>query len=185
MGGLGNQMFQYALRCYFEEKGKLVKEVCEYNNVVFAVTDDMGAMLERLGVNAKPIEWPIGAENEFDGVIDLVTMKAYHFDGKPEENYTEIEIPADLKDIAEEKRNDLIEAVVEFDEDIMSKYLEGEELTIEEIKTCIRKGTLAVEFFPVMCGTALGNKGVKLLLDAVVDYLPAPTDIQSCTKVIM
>ena len=155
--------------------------------------DKMGANFEyslktikdRLGVNAKPIEWPIGAENEFDGVIDLVTMKAYHFDGKPEENYTEIEIPADLKDIAEEKRNDLIEAVVEFDEDIMSKYLEGEELTVEEIKTCIRKGTLAVEFFPVMCGTALGNKGVKLLLDAVVDYLPAPTDIESIKGVDM
>ena len=149
--------------------------------------DKMGANFEyslktikdRLGVNAKPIEWPIGAESDFNGVIDLVTMKAYHFDGKPEENYTEIEIPADLKDIALEKRNELIEAIVEFDEDIMTKYLEGEELTIEEIKKCIRKGTLAVEFFPVMCGTALGNKGVKLLLDAVVDYLPAPTDIEA------
>jgi elongation factor G len=127
--------------------------------------DKMGANFEyslktiddRLGVNAKPIEWPIGAENEFDGIIDLVAMKAYHFDGKQEENYTEIEIPADLKDIAEEKRNDFIEAVVEFDVDIMNKYLEGDELTVEQIKSCIRKGTLAVEFFPVMCGTALGN----------------------------
>ena len=147
--------------------------------------DKMGASFEyslktisdRLGVNAKPIEWPIGAESEFNGVIDLVTMKAYHFDGKPEENYTEIEIPEDLKDIASEKRVDLIEAVAEYDEELMNKYLEGEEVSVDLIKRAIRKGTLAVEFFPVMCGTALGNKGVKFLLDAVIDYLPAPTDI--------
>ena len=147
--------------------------------------DKMGASFEyslktisdRLGVNAKPIEWPIGAESEFNGVIDLVTMKAYHFDGKPEENYTEIEIPEDLKDIALEKRIDLIEAVAEYDEELMNKYLEGEEVSVDLIKRAIRKGTLAVEFFPVMCGTALGNKGVKFLLDAVIDYLPAPTDI--------
>ncbi len=149
--------------------------------------DKMGASFEfslktikdRLGVNAKPIEWPIGSENEFDGVIDLVTRTAYHYDGKPEENSTTIDIPAELVDIVEEKRNDLIEAVVEFDDEIMEKYLGGEELTIEEIKKCIRKGTLAVEFFPVLCGTALGNKGVKLLLDAAVDYLPSPIDIES------
>lgn len=149
--------------------------------------DKMGASFEfslktikdRLGVLAKPIEWPIGAENEFDGVIDLVTRKAYHFDGKPEEVATEIEIPAELVDVVEEKRNDLIETVVEFDDAIMEKYLGGEEVSVEEIKHCIRKGTLAVEFFPVLCGTALGNKGVKLLLDAVVDYLPSPVDIES------
>ena len=134
---------------------------------------------DRLGVNAKPIEWPIGASDEFNGIIDLVSMKAYQYDGKPEEEPAEIEIPAELKDIAEEKRNDLIEAVAEFDESVMEKYLDGAELTIEEIKSCIRKGTLAAEFFPVMCGTAYGNKGVKLLLDAVLDYLPAPTDIES------
>ena len=134
---------------------------------------------DRLGVNAKPIEWPIGAADEFDGIIDLVSMKAYHYDGKPEEEPTEIEIPEELKAVAEEKRNDLIEAVAEFDETVMEKYLEGEELSVDEIKSCIRKGTLAAEFFPVMCGTAYGNKGVKLLLDAVIDYLPAPTDIAS------
>ncbi len=134
---------------------------------------------DRLGVNAKPIEWPIGTADEFDGIIDLVSMKAYHYDGKPEEEPQEIEIPEDLKQVAEEKRADLIEAVAEYDESVMEKYLEGEELTIEEIKKCIRKGTLAAEFFPVMCGTAYGNKGVKLLLDAVIDYLPAPTDISS------
>ena len=134
---------------------------------------------DRLGVNAKPIEWPIGTADEFEGIIDLLTMKAYKYDGKAEEEPAEIEIPEDLKAIVEEKRNDLIEAVVEFDEATMEKYLEGEELTIEEIKACIRKGTLAAEFFPVMCGTAYGNKGVKLLLDAVLDYLPAPTDIEA------
>ncbi len=134
---------------------------------------------ERLGVCAKPIEWPIGSENEFDGIVDLVTMKAYHYDGAQEENPAEIEIPAELKSIVEEKRNDLVETVVEFDDALMEKYLEGHEITVEEIKYAIRKGVLNVEFFPVMCGTALGNKGTKLLLDAVVDYLPAPTDIES------
>ena len=134
---------------------------------------------DRLGVNAKPIEWPIGSADEFDGIIDIITMKAYHYDGKPEENPEEIEIPEDLRATVEEKRNELIEAVAEYDEEVMEKYLEGEELSIEEIKKCIRKGTLAAEFFPVMCGTAYGNKGVKLLLNAVIDYLPAPTDIPS------
>ena len=134
---------------------------------------------DRLGVNAKAIEWPIGAGDEFSGVIDLLTRKAYHFDGKPEEEATEIEIPEDLKDLVEEKREELIEAVAEFDESVMEKYLEGEELSIEDIKKCIRKGTLAAEFFPVLCSDALGNKGVKPLLDAVIDYLPAPTDIES------
>lgn len=134
---------------------------------------------DRLGVNAKPIQWPIGSENEFDGVVDLITKKAYHFDGKAEEDYKEIEIPEDLKNIVETKRNELIEAVAEYDDELMNKYLDGEEVSIDLIKKAIRKGTLAVEFFPVLCGTALGNKGVKLLLDAVVDFLPAPTDIES------
>ena len=149
--------------------------------------DKMGASFEyslstidsRFGVNAKPIEWPIGAEDNFRGVIDLVAMKAYEFDGKPEEDYKEIEIPADLKDIAEKKRMELIETVVEFDDDVMTKYLDGVEPTVDEIKHCIRKGTLAVNFFPVLCGTALGNKGVKLALDAVIDYMPSPLDVES------
>ena len=149
--------------------------------------DKMGASFEyslstidsRFGVNAKPIEWPIGAEDNFRGIIDLVAMKAYEFDGKPEEDYKEIEIPADLKDIAEKKRMELIETVVEFDDDVMTKYLDGVEPTVDEIKHCIRKGTLAVNFFPVLCGTALGNKGVKLALDAVIDYMPSPLDVES------
>ena len=143
----------------------------------------LGTIKERLGVDTKPIEWPIGAESDFNGIIDLVTMKAYQYDGKPEENPVEIEIPENLKDLAMQKHNELIETVVEFDDAMMEKYLNGEELTLEEIKHCIRVGTLENKFFPVLCGTALGNIGVKLLLDAVIDYLPAPTDIEAidCT----
>ena len=138
---------------------------------------------DRLGVDTKPIEWPIGAENDFNGIIDLVSMKAYHYDGGQHEDAVEIDIPADLKDLAMQKHNELIETVVEFDDAMMEKYLNGEELTIEEIKHCIRIGTLENKFFPVLCADALGNKGIKLLLDAVVDYMPAPTDIEAidCT----
>ena len=172
------------------------RQATEYNvpRMIFAnKMDKMGAdfefslksIEERLGVNAKPIEWPIGAESNFTGVVDLITRKAYKYDGKPEENPEIIDIPADLVDIVEEKRNDLIEAVAEFDDDLMNKYLEGEEISVDEIKAAIRKGTLAVKFFPVMCGTALGNKGIKLLLDAVVDYLPAPTDVEAIEGVDM
>ena len=134
---------------------------------------------DRLGVNAKPIEWPIGAEDDFRGVIDLVTKKAIEFDGKPEENAKEIEIPADLKDLVEEKHAELIDAVAEFDDEMMETYLEGGEVTEEMIKRAIRKGCLATQFFPVMCGDALGNKGIKPLMDAVIDYLPSPLDIAS------
>ena len=134
---------------------------------------------DRLGVNAKPIEWPIGAEDDFRGVIDLITKKAIEFDGKPEEDAKEIEIPTDLKDLVEEKHAELIDAVAEFDDEMMETYLEGGEVTIEMIKRAIRKGCLATKFFPVMCGDALGNKGIKPLMDAVIDYLPSPLDIPS------
>ena len=156
--------------------------------IIFAnKMDKMGANFEyslksikdRLGVNAKPIEWPIGAESEFHGVIDLVTMKAYEYDGKEEEEAKEIEIPADLADIAKQKREELIDAVAEYDDEMMMTYLDGGEVTVDMIKRAIRKGTLAVKFFPVMCGTALGNMGVKPLLDAVIDYLPSPVDVAS------
>ena len=154
-----------------------------FSNKMDKMGADFAASVEsikaRLGVKATAIQWPIGAESEFDGIIDLVTMKAYHYDGKPEENPTEIEIPADLKDIAEEKRIAMIEDAAEFDEELMEKYLEGAEISVDLIKKAIRKGVLAVKMFPVMCGTALGNIGVKLMLDAVIDYLPAPTDIPS------
>ncbi len=134
---------------------------------------------DRLGVDACPIQWPIGAGDEFTGVIDIVTKKAYNFKGDEQENTDDIEIPSDLVKLVDEKRNELIETVVEYDDEIMEKYLEGEELTVEEIKKCIRKGTLSAKFFPVMCQDALANKGVKFLLDAVIDYLPSPLDIPS------
>src|SRR5574344_1804998 len=133
----------------------------------------------RLGVNYAPIQWPIGAEDQFNGIIDLLSRKAYHYDGEEHEEPTEIEIPADLKDLVETKRAELVEKAVEFDDALMEKYLNGEELTVEEIKAAIRKGVLAAEFFPVMCGSALSNIGVKLALDAVIDYMPAPTDIEA------
>ena len=139
---------------------------------------------KRLGVNYAPVQWPIGSESEFNGIVDLITKKAYHFDRTDEhENYTEIDIPADLVSLVEEKRIELIEKAVEFNDDLMEKYLNGEELTVEEIKGAIRKGVLAAEFFPVLCGSALSNTGVKLALDAVIDYMPSPTDVEAidCT----
>ncbi len=138
----------------------------------------------RLGVNYAPIQWPIGAENDFHGIVDLLEQKAYTFDRTDEhENYKEIPIPDDLKDLVATKRLELVEKAVEFDDALMEKYLSGEELTVPEIKSAIRKGVLAAEFFPVLCGSALSNTGVKLALDAVIDYMPAPTDVEAieCT----
>ena len=134
---------------------------------------------DRLGANAAPIMLPIGSEANYTGYIDLVTMKAYTYDGTEQQNVKEIEIPSDMKDQAEEYRAKLIEAVADFDEDLMMKYLEGEEIRVDELKASIRKATLSVGFFPVLCADALDNKGTRALLDAVVDYLPAPTDIEA------
>lgn len=131
---------------------------------------------DRLGVNSKAIQWPIGAESDFNGIVDLLTMKAYQYDGGQDEDVKEIEIPEDLKSTVEAKRLELIEAVSEFDDELMMLYLDGEEIPVDLIKKAIRKGTLSIEFFPVLCGTALRNMGVKLLLDAVIDYLPSPVD---------
>ena len=143
----------------------------------------LGTIKDRLGATTAAIQLPIGAESDFTGTIDLVTMKAYEYDGKPEENLKEIEIPSDMLEKAKEMRNQLIETVADYDEELMMKYLDGEEIGAEELKKAIRKGTLDVTFFPLMCGDALSNKGVKLLLDAVIDYLPAPTDVEAieCT----
>ncbi len=134
---------------------------------------------DRLGANVAAIQWPIGAEDNFTGIIDLVEMKAWEYDGKADETAKEIEIPADLQDEAELRREELIDAISALDcnEEFAMKYLEGEELTVADIKEAIRLATLSVEFFPVICGTAFKNKGVKLMLDAVIDYLPAPTDV--------
>ena len=131
----------------------------------------------RLGVNTAAIQWPIGAENQFSGIIDLIEQKAYDFDGAPEEIAKEIPIPEHLVDTVEEKRNELIEVLADFNEEIMLLYLEGEEVPVELIKETIRQATLNVKFFPVLCGSAFKNKGVKMMIDAVIDYLPAPTDV--------
>ena len=137
----------------------------------------------RLGANAAPIMLPIGAEQFYEGYIDLVTKKAYKYDGTEKQELTEMEIPADMVQKTEEYRTKLIEAVADFDEDLMMKYLDGGEITEEELKAAIRKATLSVGFFPVLCADALGDKGTRALLDAVIDYLPAPTDIEAieCT----
>ena len=138
---------------------------------------------DRLGAKAAPIELPIGAESEFCGVVNLVTMKAYKFDGSEMENAEEIAIPEDMKAKAEEYRAKLIEEVADFDEELMMKYLEGEEITEADLKKAIRTATLSVEFFPVLCADALSNQGMKPLLDAVIDYLPSPLDVEAieCT----
>ena len=137
----------------------------------------VGTIHDRLQANAHPIQLPIGAEDQFEGVIDLVEMKAIYNEGSVGENLVEKEIPAELQDQAEEYREKLIEAVAEFDEEFMEKYLGGEEITVEELKAAIRKATLSVEFFPVVCGSAFKYKGVQPMLDAVVAYLPSPLDV--------
>ena len=139
----------------------------------------LGTIENRLGAKAAPIELPIGAESEFRGVVNLVTLKAYEFDGSEHENATEIPIPDDMKELVEKYRTMLIEAVADYDEEFMMKYLEGGEFTEEEFKAAIRKATLSVEFFPVLCADALSNKGIKPLLDAIIDYMPSPLDIEA------
>ena len=137
----------------------------------------MNMLHERLKCNAVAIQLPIGAEDDFKGLIDLLEMKAYIYTNDLGTDIQVTDIPDDMKDKAEEYRSILMDAVAEQDEEIMEKYLEGEELTIEEMKKCIRKGTIANTFVPVCCGTSYRNKGVQKLLDAIIDYMPAPTDI--------
>ena len=132
---------------------------------------------DRLGAVAAPIQWPIGAEDQFKGQVDLVEMKAYIYDGGQHEDYQVTDIPADLVDICELKRTELIETLSNYDDELMEAYLEGEEISSETIKKVIRKATLSAQFFPVLCGSAFKNVGVKKMLDAVIDYLPAPTDV--------
>ena len=133
---------------------------------------------KRLGANAHPIQLPIGAESEFKGIVDLVTKKAYLYkDGDVNEDADEIEIPDYLKEDVEVYRTELIEAVADFDEEVMELYLMEEEITPELLKKAIRKATLSVQFFPVLCGTAFKNKGVVKVLDAIIDYLPSPVEV--------
>ncbi|MFA6843036.1 MAG: elongation factor G [Bacilli bacterium] len=131
----------------------------------------------RLDANAEAVQLPIGAETFFEGIIDLVSMKAYKYEGDANETHTIIPIPEDLKDEAEARRTKLIEAVADYDEELMNLYLEGEEIPEEVLKRAIRYGTLKVKFFPIFVGSAFKNKGVILLLDGVIDYLPDPTEV--------
>ena len=151
---------------------KMDKTGADFLNAIETIHD-------RLQANAHPVQLPIGAEDQFNGIIDLVEQKAYLYKNDLGTDIEETEIPAEYAEKAEELRASLIEAIADFDEELMMKYLEGEEITVEEIKKAIRKATLAVEFYPVFCGSAFKNKGVQLILDAVLDYLPAPTDIES------
>ena len=122
---------------------------------------------------------PIGIEEDFVGLVDLLERKAYVWDdsGLPE-NFEIVDIPADMVDKVEEYREMMIETALEQDDDLLMAYMEGEEPSIEDVKRCIRKGTIALEFFPTYCGSAFKNKGVQMVLDAVVDYLPCPTDVE-------
>ena len=141
-------------------------------------------MKERLGSNAVPVQLPIGKEDTFKGVVDLIKMDAIIYEDDLGTVMDETDIPEDMKELAAEWREKLVEAVAETDEDLMMKYLEGEELTEEEIKGAIRKATIACEMNPVFCGTAYRNKGVQPVIDAVIDYLPAPTDIPAIKGVL-
>ena len=141
-------------------------------------------MKERLNANAVPIQLPIGKEETFTGIIDLMKMKAYIYKDDLGKEIVEEEIPEDMKDQAEEYRMAMVEAIAETDEELMMLYLEGEELTEEQLKAALRKAVINVEIIPVLCGSAYKNKGVQRLLDAVVEYLPAPTDIPSIKGVI-
>lgn len=141
-------------------------------------------IIDRLGVKATAIQYPIGAETEFKGSIDLIEMKAHLFDGEAHENYTTEEIPANLLAKANEWRAKMLDDIVEYDDAVMEKYLNGETLTHDEIRLCIRKGVISTKLFPVLCGTAFKNKCVKLLLDAVVWYLPSPIDVPSIEGIL-
>ncbi len=134
-------------------------------------------MKDRLKCNAVPIQLPIGSEDTFKGIIDLVEMKAYVYYDDLGKDIRQEEIPEDMKELAEKYHTEMVEHVAELDDDLMDKYLSGEELTIDEIKRCIRKSTIANHMVPVTCGTSYKNKGVQKLLDAIVDYMPSPVDV--------
>ena len=141
-------------------------------------------MKERLSANAVPLQLPIGKEDWLEGEVDLLEMKAHIYKDDLGKDIEITEIPEDMKELAQEWREKMVEAVAETDEELMMKYLEGEEISVEELKAAIRKATIACEMNPVFCGSAYRNKGVQLLLDAVVDYLPAPTDIPAIKGVL-
>ncbi len=134
------------------------------------------SVAQRLSNKAIPIQLPIGKADTFEGVIDLITMKAYHFEGEKGIDVVEGEIPADMQAQAEEYREAMIDAISMFDDELAEKFLGGEEISNDLIKRAIRKGVISNELYPMLCGTALGNKGVQLVLNAVIDFLPSPLD---------
>ena len=134
-------------------------------------------LISKLGKNPVLIQIPIGKEDYFQGIVDLFEMQAYIFNGDKGDDIQVGEIPDDLKDQAQEYHDKMVEQIVEFDDDLMEKYLEGEEPTVEQLKKTLRKATIAGDAIPCLCGTAYKNKGVQKLLDAVLEYMPAPTDI--------
>ncbi|MCL5733823.1 MAG: GTP-binding protein, partial [Patescibacteria group bacterium] len=154
-----------------------VPRVCFINKL-----DRMGAsfensyqsIIERLTPNAIPIQLPIGSESAFEGVIDLIREKAFKFEGDHGEQIIEIEIPANLKEKVAEARKKLIEKIADSDDELMGKYLNGDKISVDELRAVLRKGTIANKIVPVLCGSALKNKGVQFVLDAVSDYLPSP-----------
>ena len=157
-----------------------VPRICFINKMDATGADyfmSVDTIRERLRANAVPIEIPIGAEDKFVGVVDLITMKANIYKNELGTEFSVEEIPSDLVEVAEKYRAELLENIAEHDEELMEKYLEGEELTEEEIKRAIRTATIANAMNPVLCGSAYKNKGVQPLLDAIVDYMPAPTDV--------
>lgn len=157
-----------------------VPRIAYVNKMDIMGADFYGAvsqMREKLGANAVPIQLPIGSEDQFTGIIDLVENCAYMYKDDLGREIEKVDIPADYADKAQEYRTQLIEAVAELDEELMMKYLEGEEISLEELKKTLRKGTIEVKITPVLCGSSYKNKGVQLMLNAVVDYLPAPTDV--------
>lgn len=160
--------------------GYNVPRICFINKL-----DRMGASFEkslqsireRLTQNAVPLQWQIGEEGDFSGMVDLFTMKAYRFEGDHGERVMAYDIPAELREVSEQKRHELVEKIAETDDKLLSEYLEGKEIPLSELKRALRAATLANKIVPVLGGSALRNKGVQLLLDAVVDYLPSPADM--------
>ena len=142
-------------------------------------------MKDRLGSNAVALHLPIGAEDTFTGIIDLMIMKAYMYKDDKGQEVDIVEIPEDMKALAEEYREKMVETIAELDEDLTMKFLEGEEISVEELKAALRKGVIACEINPVFCGTAYRNKGVQLVLDAVIDYMPSPLDIPAIKGLLL
>ncbi|WNQ11736.1 elongation factor G [Paenibacillus aurantius] len=164
-----------------------VPRIAYVNKMDIIGADFLGAvqqMRERLGANAVPIQLPIGAENDFQGIIDLIDEVAYMYKDDLGKDIEQTEIPAEYKEKVSELRTELVEKVAELDEDLTMKYLEGEEISVPELKAALRKGTVEVKIFPVICGSSYKNKGVQLMMDAVIDFLPAPIDVPDIKGVL-